>query len=88
MVVLEQEAMQKLRTMIEMVAMVVSAAAVLRWATARARAPAEQLKFEEQDAAVLELGLYRDGVVLGRATEENEPGCRDGEGANRWERKE
>lgn len=65
LVELEQEALQKLGTITEMVALVGLAAAVMRWRTARARAEEEQLQFEEEDPAVLELGLYRDGVVLG-----------------------
>ena len=73
LVELEQEALQKPGMMIEMLALVGLAAAVMRWGTARARAEGEQLQFEEEDAAVLELGLYRDGVVLGRREEEMEP---------------
>jgi hypothetical protein len=65
LVELEQGALQKLGTIVEMVALVGLAAAAMHWATVRARAEGEQLKFEEEDAAVLELGLYRDGVVLG-----------------------
>jgi hypothetical protein len=66
LVELEQEALQGLGTMIEMVVLVAVVAATVRWGTVRARAEGEQLRFEEEDAAVLELGLYRDGVVLGR----------------------
>lgn len=88
MVELEQEALQKTGRMIEMVALVVLAAVAVRWRTAQATAEGEQLKFEEEDAAVLELGLYRDGVVLGRATAENERGGQHGEAANRWGRRE
>lgn len=58
LVQLEQEALQKFTTMIEMVALLALATSVIRWGTARARSGDEQLRFEEEDAAVLELGLY------------------------------
>lgn len=53
-----------------MIVLVTAAAAVVRWATNRARSQAEHLQFEEAESAVMDLGLYRDGVVLGRAPEE------------------
>jgi hypothetical protein len=59
LVMLEQQALQELGTTFEMVVLLALAAAVVRWATARARSGEEQLQFEEEDAAVLELGLYR-----------------------------
>lgn len=67
---LEQEALRTPGTMIEMLALVGIAAGVVRWATNRARSQAEHLQFEEAESAVMDLGLYRDGVVLGRAPEE------------------
>jgi hypothetical protein len=66
----EQQALQKLGTMIEMIVLVGAAAAMLRWATERARSQEEQLQFEETESAVMELGLYRDGVALGSGFEE------------------
>lgn len=69
MVTLEQEALRKASTMIEMTALVAATAAAVRWATKRARSQEEQLQFEEIDSAVMELGLYRDGVALGSAPE-------------------
>jgi hypothetical protein len=65
MVTLEQEALQKRGTMIEMVVLMGLATAVVRWGTSRARSGEERLQFEEEDPAVLELGLSRDGAVIG-----------------------
>jgi hypothetical protein len=72
LVSLEQQALQKLSTMVEMLVLLALIAAVLRWGTARARSGEEQLHFEEEDAAVLELGLYRDGVLMGNAAPESD----------------
>ena len=52
-----------------MIALISVAAGVVRWATGRARSQEEQLQFEETESAVMELGIYRDGVVLGSGTE-------------------
>lgn len=66
MVVLEQEALQKRGTMIEMTVLVALVAAGVRWGTTRARKEGQQLQFEEEGApAIMELGLYRDGAVIG-----------------------
>ncbi len=68
-VTLEQEALRKPSTMIEMIVLVAATVATVRWATQRARSQEEQLQFEEVDSAVMELGLYRDGMVLGSRME-------------------
>lgn len=66
LVTLEQQALQKAGTMIEMVALVGLAAAMVRSVAARARKEGEPLQFEEEGTpAVMELGLYRDGVMIG-----------------------
>lgn len=66
-VVWEQEALQKPGMMATMLALLGIAAAVIRWrVTVLARLDEEGLQFEEEGTpAVLELGLYRDGVALG-----------------------
>jgi len=66
-VVWEQEALQKPGMMGAMVALLGVAAIGIRWRIAAlARSDEEGLQFEEEGTpAVLELGLYRDGVVLG-----------------------
>lgn len=68
-VTLEQDALRKPGTMVEMIVLVAATAAVLQWATRRARSQEEQLQFEETESAVMELGLYRDGMVLGGTSE-------------------
>lgn len=65
----EQGALRKPGTMAEMIVLAAATAAAVRWATERERSREEQLQFEETDAAVMELGLYRDGVALGRRTD-------------------
>ncbi len=69
MVTLEQEALRRPGTMIEMIVLVAATAGAVRWATERARSQEEQLQFEEVDSAVMELGLFRDGAVVGSGVE-------------------
>ena len=63
----EQEALQKPGMMAAMLALLGLAAVAIRWRIAvLARSDEEGLQFEEEGTpAVLELGLYRDGVVIG-----------------------
>jgi len=63
----EQEALQKPGMMAAMLALLGVAAVAIRWRIGvLARSDEEGLQFEEEGApAVLELGLYRDGVALG-----------------------
>jgi hypothetical protein len=63
----EQEALQKPILIAPMIAVPGVAAVVIRWrVTVLARSDEEGLEFEEEGTpAVLELGLYRDGVALG-----------------------
>lgn len=65
----EQEALRESGTMIEMIVLVAAAAATVRWAAQRARSQNEELQFEETDSTVMELRLYRDGIVLGSRVE-------------------
>lgn len=66
-VVWEQEALQKPGLMAAMLTLLGVAAAAIRWrTTVLARSDEEGLQFEEEGIpAILELGLYRDGSVLG-----------------------
>jgi hypothetical protein len=66
-VVWEQEALQKPGMMAAMLALLGVAAVAIRWRIeVLARSDEEGLQFEEEGAPdVLELGLYRDGVVAG-----------------------
>ncbi|HLW82134.1 MAG TPA: hypothetical protein VKS20_08840 [Candidatus Acidoferrales bacterium] len=66
-VIWEQEALQKPAMMAAMLALLGVAALAIRWrTTVLARSDEEGLQFEEEGTpAVLELGLYRDGVALG-----------------------
>jgi hypothetical protein len=65
-VVWEQEALQKPGMTAATLALLGAAAVAIRWrTTVSARFDEEGLQFEEQAAALLELGLYRDGAVLG-----------------------
>ncbi|MGC2531028.1 MAG: hypothetical protein WA639_25050 [Candidatus Acidiferrum sp.] len=66
-VVWEQEALQKPGMMAAMLTLLGVAAVTARWrTTALARCDEEGLQFEEEGTpAILELGLYRDGAVLG-----------------------
>ena len=63
-VIWEQEALQKPAAMLMLL---VTAAVAIRWrTTVLARSDEEGLQFEEEGTpTILELGLYRDGVVLG-----------------------
>ncbi|MGC1617394.1 MAG: hypothetical protein WA765_02780 [Candidatus Acidiferrum sp.] len=66
-VVWEQEALQKPGLTAAMLTLLGVAAVAIRWrTTASAKSDEEGLQFEEEGTpAVLELGLYRDGSVLG-----------------------
>ncbi|MGC1107237.1 MAG: hypothetical protein WA876_11930 [Candidatus Acidiferrales bacterium] len=66
-VIWEQEALHKLQLMAAMLLVLVAAAVALRWhITELASSDELGLQFEEEGTpAVLELGLYRDGVALG-----------------------
>lgn len=66
-VIWEQEALQRPGIMAAMLTLLAVAAVAIRWRiTVLARSDQEGLQFEEEGTpAVLELGLYRDGVALG-----------------------
>ena len=65
-VIWEQRALLNPWTMVEMLALASLTAVGVRWGTATlAKSDETGLRFEEEAPALLELGLYRDGAVLG-----------------------
>jgi hypothetical protein len=70
-VVFEQQALRKPGTIVAVLALLGAAALAVRSrVTALARLDERELQFEEEAApAVLELGLFRDGAVIGRSSD-------------------
>jgi len=73
-VLLEQHALQSSRAMLLMLSLLGVMAAVVRWRAARAVvSDAEGLHFEEEGPTLLDLGLYKDGGVIGGGPRDSSP---------------
>jgi hypothetical protein len=71
-VIFEQQALLNTGATAEMLVLIALTAVGVKWGTAAlAKSDETELRFEEEAPAVLELGLYRDGAVLG--TRPSEP---------------
>jgi hypothetical protein len=67
----ERQILQEPVGTLTMVALVAVAAIIVRWRVAMAPKSGDELHFEEEAVpAVMELGLFRDGAVLGAPTQE------------------